>query len=226
MTCSSTNESEEDDYDDSPWTRQDLEALAWETNAKNHDGCRIVMSLHSELEQLEPRELVEELSIRIYERPLSEARTRLLKIAEPLRVIILLLDFDTEVCMQGILGFLENSTGLFLAETVEAFRTIGASETVEVLRGIQKTLDKHGITPARLRADFNGSKQYQVTTFAEVHGDLGSLPDEIEQDADRLYLNVKNGEDIWSLLENYIAKRKSEILVEIARVVAEYDKSI
>src|SRR6202040_4397495 len=98
--------------------------------------------------------LIDALSIRIYEPPLCTARDRLQEIAEPLRVPILVLDFDTEVCMQGMLGFLENSTGLFFAETIDAFEKIGASETVSVLRAIEKTLERHGVTPAQLRADF------------------------------------------------------------------------
>jgi hypothetical protein len=62
------------------------------------------MSLRSELEALSPAKLVEALSIRIYEPPLCMARDRLRENAEPLRVPILVLDFDTEVCVNGMLG--------------------------------------------------------------------------------------------------------------------------
>jgi hypothetical protein len=44
-------------------------------------------------------------------------------------VVVLVLDSDTEVNMQGMLGFLENSTGLFLAEAIGAFDRIGAQAT-------------------------------------------------------------------------------------------------
>ena len=84
--------------------------------------------------------------------------------------------------MDGMLGFLENSSGLLFPETIDAFDEIGACETVSVLRAIEKTLDKHGITPARLRADFAATKPYEITTFRELHGDLGPMPNEVEQD--------------------------------------------
>jgi hypothetical protein len=181
------------------------------------------MSLRSELKSLSPAKLVEALSIRIYEPPLSTARDRLREVAEPLRVPILVLDFDTEVCMNGMLGFLENSTGLFLPETIEAFDRIGASETASILRAIEKTLEKHGVSPARLRADFAGTQEHQITTFRELHGDLGTMPNEVEEDARRLYLYGKpgTGEQVWSLLEAFVEQNRTACLAEIARLAGE-----
>jgi hypothetical protein len=181
------------------------------------------MSLRAELEALSPAKLIEALSIRIYEPPLCTARDRLREIAEPLRVLILVLDFDTEVCMNGMLGFLENSTGLFFPETIDAFEKIGASETVSVLRGIEKTLERHGVTPARLRADFAGAQPHQITSFRELHGDLGTMPSEVEEDARQLYLYGEYGtrEPVWSLLEAFLETNGAECLAEISRVAGE-----
>ena len=50
------------------------------------------MSLRSELKVLSAAELIEGLSVRIYEPPLSRARDRPPDIAEPLRVPILVFD--------------------------------------------------------------------------------------------------------------------------------------
>jgi hypothetical protein len=181
------------------------------------------MSLRAELEALSPTKLIEALSIRIYEPPLSTARDRLHEIAEPLRVAILVLDFDTELNMSGMLGFLENSTGLFFAETIEAFDKIGASETVSILRAIERTLERHGVTPARLRADFAGTQEYQITTFRDLHGDLGTMPKEVEQDAQRLYVYGKpgTGEAVWLLLEAFVQRNRTPLLAEIASVAGE-----
>jgi hypothetical protein len=181
------------------------------------------MSIRSEFDELSPSKLIEALSTRIYEAPLSIARDRLNEIAEPLRVAMLVLDFDTELCMNGILGFLENSTGLYFPETIEAFDKIGASETVSVLRAIEKTLKKYGITTSRLRGDFVGTREYQITTFRELHGDLGTLPNEVEQDAQRLYLYAPtgSGEPIWTLLEAFVERNRPELLAEIARVAGD-----
>src|SRR5262249_32893721 len=181
------------------------------------------IGLRSELEELTPAKLIETLSIRIYEPPLSTARDRLREIAEPLRVAILVLDFDTELKMNGMLGFLENSTGLYFPETIEAFDRIGASETVSILRAIEKTLERHGVTPSGLRADFAGTQEYEITTFRELHGDLGTMPSEVEEDARRLYLYGKpgTGEAVWSLLEAFVEKYRAGFLAEIERVAGE-----
>jgi hypothetical protein len=146
------------------------------------------MGLRSELEELPAGELIEALSTRIYEPPLSEVRERSLPVVSAFRVVVLVIDFDTEVNMQGMPGFLENSTGLFLAETIEAFDRIGARETSDVLRRIEAILDKHDISPSRLRTGFAGTTPYQITTFEKLYGDLGSLPEEVEREAERLYL--------------------------------------
>ncbi len=181
------------------------------------------MSLRSELEALSPAKLIEALSIRIYEPPLSNARDRLREIAEALRVPILVLDFDTELNMNGMLGFLENSTGLYFADTIEAFDKIGASETVSILRAIEKTLERHGVTPSGLRADFEGTQEYQITTFRKLHGDLGTMPSEVVEDAQRLYVYGKpgSGEAVWSLLEAFVEKNREAFLDEIERVAGE-----
>jgi hypothetical protein len=180
-------------------------------------------SLRSELEPLSAAKLVEALSIHIYEPPLSTARDQLREVAEPLRVPILVLDFDTELCMNGMLGFLENSTGLYLSETIEAFDKIGATETAAVLRAIEKTLERHGVTPSGLREDFESTQQYEITSFQQLHGDLGTMTDEIEEDARRLYLYGESdlAEPIWSLLEAFVERHRTACLAEIARITGE-----
>lgn len=179
--------------------------------------------IRSEFEKLSPAKLIEALSIRIYEPPLSSARDRLRELAEPLRVPILVLDFDTELNMNGILGFLENSTGLYFEETIEAFDKIGASETVSVLREIARILDRHGVTPLRLRENFAGVQEFQITSFRQLHGDLGTMPEEVEEDARRLYLygETDTAEPVWSLLEVFVGKNQSACLAEIARLCRE-----
>jgi hypothetical protein len=178
-------------------------------------------NLRVELESLRSFELVEALSTRIYEPPLSRCRECLRHISIPLRVPILVLDFDTELSMNGMLGFLENSTGLYLPETIGAFEIIGARETTEVLRSIETTLQKHGVSPSQLRADFAGTEEYQVTTFRKLHGDLGTMPEEVERDAERLYLYAKQGEPVWDLLAAFVEKNRKDIFAEITRITAD-----
>jgi hypothetical protein len=178
------------------------------------------VNLRAEFQHLRPRELVEALSTRIYEPPLSEARDRILAVSSCFRVVVLVLDFDTEVNMQGMLGFLENSTGLFLVETIDAFDCIGARATSDVLRRIDAVLQKHGVTPSQLRADFAGATPYEITSFNETHGDLGTLPDEVEHEAEGLYVHARPGcgEDVWGLLDTFVETNRGDILSEISLI--------
>jgi hypothetical protein len=178
------------------------------------------MTLRSELEELTSRELIETLSTRIYEPPLSEARERIFAVPSAFRVVVLVLDFGTDVNMQGMRGFLENSTGLYLAETIEAFDRIGARATADVLRNIQGILATHGVSTLQLRAGFEGTTPYQITSFNELHGDLGSLPEEVEREAERLhvYAEPEGGEDVWALLDAFVDANREGVIAEIARV--------
>ena len=178
------------------------------------------MNLRLELGDLPARELIEALATRMYEPPLSEAHERLPEVVSGLRAVLLVLDFDTEVNMQGMLGFLENSTGLALTDTIQAFGRIGALETSEILRRVEAILESHGVTPARLRSDFAGATAYQITTFRELHGDLGSLPEEVEREAERLYVYAEPGcgENVWALVAAFVEANREEVLAEIERL--------
>ena len=69
-------------------------------------------------------DILSDLSIKIYESPLSEVRSsgRIADVTDPVNVLMLLIDFQTEVEMNGILDFLGNSSGLYARETAEALR--------------------------------------------------------------------------------------------------------
>src|SRR5262245_21592101 len=85
--------------------------------------------------------LVDELAIRIYEPPLAPLRERIDVLPAALQILFLIIDFDTEVAMQGMLGFLENSTGKYLPQTIEALGRIGAQRSADVLKRIQKIME-------------------------------------------------------------------------------------
>jgi hypothetical protein len=44
---------------------------------------------------------------------------------EPFRISVLIIDLGIEVCINSILGFLENSTGFYLVDTIAAMEAIG-----------------------------------------------------------------------------------------------------
>ncbi|HET6250990.1 MAG TPA: hypothetical protein VFE47_25095 [Tepidisphaeraceae bacterium] len=160
--------------------------------------------------------ILDELSVRIYEPPLSALRDLLRELPPAIQIPMLVIDFNTEVEMQGMLGFLENSTGLYLDETIDALRLIGSRFRAEVLENIRSIMARHAVTPARLRADFDGSAEFDVTSFAKLHGEhLNAMANEIEAEAGRLRSNCD--ENLFELLGQYIEENKTALLTEIRR---------
>jgi hypothetical protein len=159
-------------------------------------------------------EIVDALSIGVYEPPLSGLRENLSRLPDVLRVPILVIDLDTELAMNGILGFLENSTGLYLSETIEALVLISAHETSETLRTIARIVESHGVSPENLRAAVNQAQPYAVTSFTELHGEAaGRMASEVTEKAAELYLyNAANGERVFDLLCTYLEPRRNELL--------------
>ena len=170
-------------------------------------------------------EILDSLARQIYKPPLSKLREDLRSVPEVLRIPILLIDFDTQMCMNGILGFLENSTGFYLADTIAAMEAIGSHDTAATLRTIQRIMAEHGVTHERLRADFARLQEGQITSFAELHGEeLSQMADLVDQASNKLYLYDltydREGEDVFGLLTAYIEQRRNELVALLEAYLA------
>jgi hypothetical protein len=119
---------------------------------------------------------------------------------------MLVIDFDTEVHMQGLCGFLENSTGRFLDETIDALEAIGAQETAATMRRIRAILAPHLDPTKRAAGDT------RIAALWDEGGEI--IMDEIESLARRLYVYLppQEREDIFGLLEMFIEKNKAALL--------------
>lgn len=160
-------------------------------------------------------ELLEWFSIAIYEPPLSNLRDQMRSLPSALSIPMLIIDFDTELIMQGILGFLENSTGLYLAETIEALDAVGAHGDASTLRSISAIMAEHGITVEQLRANVNRLELYEVTTFRKTHGeDLVPMTDRITREAERLSLYT-GAQQVRDLLEPFVERHRDDLLAAI-----------
>ncbi len=120
-----------------------------------------------------PSDLLTEFSIKIYEPPLSEMRENgsIGDLSNPLAVVMLVVDFETEVTMNGIYNFIGNSTGLYAHETVAALETIGCPAQAAQLERILEVAAAAGMTHEAIQADRSGVRQYDVTSFSKLHGD-------------------------------------------------------
>ncbi|MFM8581356.1 MAG: hypothetical protein ACKOFW_07615 [Planctomycetaceae bacterium] len=67
-------------------------------------------------------ELLGEFSIKIHRPPLSDIRDNgtIQDLSKPIAVVMLVVDFDTEISVNGLIDFIGNSTGLYAKETVAA----------------------------------------------------------------------------------------------------------
>lgn len=161
-------------------------------------------------------DILDSLAIQICEPPLSKLREDLRSIPEVLRIPILIIDFDTEVQMNGILGFLENSTGLYLTDTIDALETIAAHDAAKTLRAIHRIMSEHGVTVERLRNDFADAQEFQITSFRELHGDeLSQMADLIVGEAGELYIYDPAAAQVFDLLLAYLERRRDEFVASL-----------
>ncbi|WP_025675526.1 DMP19 family protein [Paenibacillus polymyxa] len=143
-------------------------------------------------------DLVEHIGSVIYGEEAGSIRDMIYEVPESVRTIILLIDFDTELTMNGILGFLENSTGKYLNETISALKLIKAEKDLSILEEIKELIE--GI-------NFNGQikiEPYQVTTFEERHDLNERILERIKELADGLYV-YSIDRDIFDYLTGYLS---------------------
>ena len=112
-----------------------------------------------------------------------------------LRAVVVLLDFDIHVQMEGLLGWWENRGFDDLDEVVAAFRAVALPDQAELLVRARKVLDPRALD------DGPGQTPYEVSSFAERHD---AIADEqyraFSQLEEELYLNADDGPDLYTAL--------------------------
>ncbi len=153
--------------------------------------------------------LLDELSVRIYEPPLASFRDdgRITDASNPLSVVMLLLDYETECSMNGIIGYLDNSSGRYIAETVDAIHAIGCEEHAKVLGRIQRTAASGGMTSDEIHNNNVDLEPFTVTSFADLHGDQwDDICDRIEELHDAVDWN-----EFWKAMTAFVSEHKDVI---------------
>jgi hypothetical protein len=84
-------------------------------------------------------ELLDQLLVRVFEPPLASLRDdeRISDRSNPLAVVMLLIECETECSMNGIDGYLGNSSSRRLPETIDALRTIGCPDHATIMENIR-----------------------------------------------------------------------------------------
>ncbi len=134
--------------------------------------------------------------------------------------MILLCDCDIEIDKNDRLGFLENNTGRHLEKTIAGLDPIGASTSARLFRSIRDCMNRHGVTWNRLRGDFEGSTEFEITSFSKQHGEaLDTFAREVRQLAERfsLFNQHYSLEDSFKMLCDYVQGRIECFQAEIEK---------
>src|SRR5262245_44672038 len=99
------------------------------------------------------REIIQDLTIKAFQPPLSKFLRDLRSVPEVLRIPILVIVHDSALNMGGMIGFLEHF-GRYFVDTIDALETISAHKTAHTLRTIQQIMKTHGVTAEDLMYGF------------------------------------------------------------------------
>lgn len=129
--------------------------------------------------------------------------------------IILLVEFDMELNMNGVTGFLENSSGKYINETIEVLERINAYKDANALKTIKKILQDNNLNTKLLNDDLQNLNQYEISEFMQIHRIADSkIIDQIENVSENFYL-YQQEENIFDNLINYIETNKQELIREL-----------
>lgn len=147
------------------------------------------------IKQFTGEELCEKLATELW----GNTYDQWLKCADFIQNASFLIAFDTELTLEGIFTFLENSIGYYAPNIIQAFRAIGDNTDADVLEEICRLAPPDVMRGEFLSGDY---QEYDITTFDDNH----ELNEEVETKITELnkQLYLYNGIDIWSLLYTYL----------------------
>ena len=152
--------------------------------------------------------LIDQLAIQIYQEPLATLWGDRRSLPDVVRTVVLIIDYDTEVAMNGLLGLFENSIGEYLPEIISALAAVGAERTASALHEIDRVLGAQGFGRSKLRDNLNAMDAYTITTFARTHGPAAG---DTLSDASRIHSIAAEAERPLDLLDAYVIKHQAEL---------------
>ncbi|TCM91006.1 uncharacterized protein DUF4375 [Paenibacillus sp. BK033] len=184
-------------------------------------------NLHAIVQQLVPEkelmpttsasELIEHVCSNRYKKEncSKEDKQGFKQLPRVLQDIILLIDLDTELNINGVLGFIENSSGRYLDETIDVLGRIRAVNDANALKEIKDILREYDAGAHKLNDDIQHLQQYEVRSYAQTHPILDDeFYDRIQRAEEKLYINA-NQENVFDHLMRYIEANKKELMDEI-----------
>lgn len=122
--------------------------------------------------------------------------------------------------MNGLLGFLENSTGRFLGQTTEALSLVGCPQWTRAFERVSDVMREYAIEWPQLQGATAGIPEHAVTDFSARHfRRLDPLADALSQiDFDfRQLFGSTEGVDAYAPLCAFLDERMESFMSEIQR---------
>lgn len=119
---------------------------------------------------------------------------------EPIRTAAFIIDFDTELQMEGIFSFTESETGRYASEIIKAFRCIGDDRDADILSEICRLAPPDGMRGELSEKD---KALYELSSFNEDHALHEEISERISELAQELYLN-RDFDGMWQKLFSYL----------------------
>ncbi|MFS0870291.1 hypothetical protein [Paenibacillus xylanilyticus] len=172
-----------------------------------------------QLEAMSGEEVVGSVAMDLYRAEFATIRECGPELPQVLRDVILIIDLDTELSMNGITGFLENASGQFLEETIAAMQRVGNEADADILKSIQQELSENGVTPEQLRENVNALSEHDVTTSLKTHGPhIHEVMQRVELQAGNLSMQEDN-EESFELLYQYVEHNKESLKREMEHIM-------
>ncbi len=166
--------------------------------------------------QMNASDILDKLLVEAYVPPLSLIREdgRISDLANPLSVIMLIIDLETEISMNGIQGYIGNSTGRHASTTVDALRVIGCNDAAKTLAAILKKADDCGMTHDAIQRDRRDLEEFAITQFRQMHG---SKWDGINDELNNKVIQI-DFEQVFHQAETFIETRKNAFVTALSAV--------
>jgi hypothetical protein len=160
-------------------------------------------------------EILSDLAIQIYSPPLSKIREsgKISDLNSPISVLMLVIDFETEVSMNGIVDFIGNSTGRYASETVQALKVLRCNDAAMKLADLLETANAAGMTHDAIQRERQGVAPYTVTSFRKLHGEKWSHACAILHEIER---KIDFG-DVFKRAETFVDQNKEVILAAMKK---------
>ena len=148
-----------------------------------------------DIKQYTGKSLCEKLAIEMWDYGWGQR----LKWDDFIQVACFLIAFDTELTIEGIFTFLENSIGHYSPNIIQAFRIIGDNNDADILEKICNYAP-----PDIMRGEFleSSHQEYEITSFNADHELKEEVVEKILELNKKLYLSTDF--DMWELLFKYI----------------------